>query len=185
MDDKKYQLQMNRWWLNDAKKSVCQGWTVDWAPTDLKRSNEWQCSQHTSTDQTPIPCVPVTSPALKPKGRAWRAGTPALASRTGLTWAAKPIKAATPGLGTSVCYPPKKTSQCFGAAGSTRPGWMPPQVQVSNRWMYGLQIIRRTVRAVVWVKSAEKRMQWPLPSQLERPKRKKLTRLCLLLCDIL
>ncbi len=32
-----------------------------------KRS-KWRCSQHTSADQTPIPCVPVASPGLKPKG---------------------------------------------------------------------------------------------------------------------
>ncbi len=40
-----------------------------------ERSNEWRCSQHTSADQTPIPCVPVAqkegvksgySGALKP-----------------------------------------------------------------------------------------------------------------------
>ncbi len=73
-----------------------------------KRYNESRCSQHTSTDQTPISCAPVASPELKPNGRMWRADAPALSNRTGLAWAAKPINAATPGLGTSVCYLPMK-----------------------------------------------------------------------------
>ncbi len=32
-------------------------------------SNNWQCNQHTSFDQTRISCAPVASPGLKPKGR--------------------------------------------------------------------------------------------------------------------
>ncbi len=33
-----------------------------------KWSNEWRCSRHISDDQTPIPCVLVELPGLKPKG---------------------------------------------------------------------------------------------------------------------
>ncbi len=74
-----------------------------------KRFNKWRCSQHTSTDQTPIPCVPIRLPALKPKGIVvWRADALALTNCASLAWAAKPLNAATPGLGTSVCYLPMK-----------------------------------------------------------------------------
>ncbi len=38
----------------------------------------------------------------------WRADTPAPSNQTGLAWTAKPINAATPGLGTSVCLLPMK-----------------------------------------------------------------------------
>ncbi len=88
--------------------SVFQDWVVDWAPTDLKRSHEWQYSQHTSADQTPIPYVPVASPGLKPKGRMWRADAPALSNRAALAWGAKPMNAATLGLGNLVRYLPIK-----------------------------------------------------------------------------
>ncbi len=49
---------------------------------------KWWCSQHTSADQTPIPCVPVASPGLKPKGRVcmWWVGAPALSNWASLTW---------------------------------------------------------------------------------------------------
>ncbi len=61
-----------------------------------KWSNIWRYNRHTPANQTPISCVPVTaSPGLKPKG-------------TGLAWAAKPIIAATPGLGISASYLPTK-----------------------------------------------------------------------------
>ncbi len=69
-----------------------------------KWSNKWRCSHHTSTDQTPIPCVLVASSRLKPRGRVWRADAPALSNRAGLARAAKPKNAATPGLGTSACW---------------------------------------------------------------------------------
>ncbi len=60
------------------------------------------CNQHTSTDQTHTPCVPVSSPGFKPKGKAWRAGA-LKPDKLNLAWAAKPINAMAPGLETSVC----------------------------------------------------------------------------------
>ncbi len=47
---------------------------------------KWKCNQHTSADQTKIPCVPVASPGLKSKGRVcmWRADVPALSNRARL-----------------------------------------------------------------------------------------------------
>ncbi len=71
-------------------------WPTEW-------SKKWWCNKHNSVDQTPIPCVPVASLGLTPKGSVWRADAPALTNETGLAWAAKPINAATPGLGTSLC----------------------------------------------------------------------------------
>ncbi len=50
-----------------------------------KRSNKWRCSQHTSADQTPIPCVT----RIQTKRDA-----PALSDRARLASAAKPINAA-------------------------------------------------------------------------------------------
>ncbi len=49
-----------------------------------KRST-WRCSQHTSVDQTPIPCIPVASPGFKQNGGGgvyvkWRADTPAFSN---------------------------------------------------------------------------------------------------------
>ncbi len=73
-----------------------------------KWPNKWRCSHHTSADWTPTPCVFVASLWLKPKGRVWRADAPALSNQTGLAWTAKPITAATPGLGNSVCLVPTK-----------------------------------------------------------------------------
>ncbi len=89
--------------LQGVNGSVCQDWAVDWAPTDIQNGPA-NGSQHTSADQTLIPGVPVASSGLKPKGMmVWREDIPAL---TSLAWAAKPINATTPGLGTSVCYLP-------------------------------------------------------------------------------
>ncbi len=56
-------------WVNG---SVWQGWAVDWAPAYIKkRSNNWWCSDHTSTDQTPNPCAPFASPGFNPGGGWW------------------------------------------------------------------------------------------------------------------
>ncbi len=63
--------------------SLSTYWPTKW-------SNQWWCSQHTSDDQTPIPCVPAASPGMKPKARVWRANALAFTNRTSLTWAAKP-----------------------------------------------------------------------------------------------
>ncbi len=58
-----------------SRLSTC--WPTKWP-------NNWRCSQHTSVDQTPTPCVPVASPGFKPKGRVGRADTPARAKRGGV-----------------------------------------------------------------------------------------------------
>ncbi len=65
----------------------------------------------------------------------WRADAPTLSNALNLAWAAKPLSAATPGLGTSVCLLPTKHHRwkSIGAAGSTRPGWMPTHLQVSRQ----------------------------------------------------
>ncbi len=57
------------------------------------------CSQHTS----PIPWVPVASPGFKPKGRVCTYSGVLEPDKLNLAWAAKPLNAATPGLGPSVC----------------------------------------------------------------------------------
>ncbi len=94
-----------------------------------KWPNNWQCSLHTSVDQTPIPCVPVESPGLKPNGmvceeRTLRALKP---DRIGLSYKDnKCSDAGTEDLGVLITH---ETSLWFslGDAGSTLPGWMPPE----------------------------------------------------------
>ncbi len=54
-------------------------WPINW-------SNKWRCSQHTSVEQTPTPCVPVASPGLKLKGSVWKADALALTNRANLAW---------------------------------------------------------------------------------------------------
>ncbi len=68
-----------------------------------KHPNKWQCSEHTSADQTPIPCVLwiKTQRGVGCEERTLRRSHTGLAS---LAWAATPINGATPGLRTSVCY---------------------------------------------------------------------------------
>ncbi len=69
---------------------------------NTKWSFKWRCTQYTSADQTP---TPVASPGFKLKGTVCEEQT-LRRFRTGqanLPWAAKPINAVTPGLGTTVC----------------------------------------------------------------------------------
>ncbi len=111
-------------------------WPTKWC-------NKWWCNQHTSADQTPITCVPVAWAGLKPKGRVWRAGAPALSNRTGLARAAKPKHCSDAGTGDLGVLTTHERSPWFalGDSGSTRPGWMPPQVQASMWVLLWLKVI--------------------------------------------
>ncbi len=87
-----------------VKGSARQCWAADRAPTDLQ---DGPTNGVVVNTLLPIPCVPVASPGLTPKGEeVYRADAPGLPKWTDSACAAKPIDAATPGLGASVCYPP-------------------------------------------------------------------------------
>ncbi len=60
-------------------------WWSTYCPTT---SSKWRWSQHTSADQTPIPCFSFSSPGFKQKGRLcmWRADAAALSNRVSSVW---------------------------------------------------------------------------------------------------
>ncbi len=95
-------------WQGVCLPRLGSGLNTYWHKTVNTKRSKWRCSHHTSADLTPIPFVPVASPGLKPKERVRSTDSPALTYRTGLVWAAKPITATTPWLGTSSCYLPMK-----------------------------------------------------------------------------
>ncbi len=85
---------------------LCQDWAVDWAPTDLQNG---PINGGAGTKPLPTKLLSLRNFQTKvgegSKERTLRCSQPGQAS---LAWAAKPINAATPGLGTSVCYLPLK-----------------------------------------------------------------------------
>ncbi len=113
-----------RWQWREGCQSVCT------PGLGSRLSTKWHTKGpiNGNVGSTPSPCVPVVPPGLKPKrgGGVWRADAPALINRTALAWTAK---------------------WCLSDCGSSRPGWMPPQVQVSTKmkritcWIEGVEVL--------------------------------------------
>ncbi len=139
--EKGWFIASHKWVGLSVEGSARQGWMVDWAPTDLQNGP-------TNGGVINIPLLikllsTIESPGLKPKGRVcmWRADAPALSNRTGLGWNTKRCRDW--GLGVLTTH---ETSPWFslGDAGSTCPGWIPPQVRVK----VSVRIFKQTRRTI-------------------------------------
>ncbi len=100
-----------------ARQGLCSGLSTYW-PT--KWPDKWRCNQHTSADQTHIPCVPVASPGREDvKSRCSGALKP---DRLGLSYKAN--KCSDAGTGDLSVLPTHETSPWLALddASSTRPG---------------------------------------------------------------
>ncbi len=142
------------WYALSVKGSVCQEWVVYWSPTDL------QNGPIGGIVSTPLP-IKLLSLASSPhrldsiqKGGCVKSGRSGIRKPDKLGLSCKSNKCSDAGAKDLDVLPTHEPSPCIGDAGSTRPGWMPPQVQVSKVERTRVALVKErspTYRFAVWV----------------------------------